>query len=252
MSKLIKNILLLLASVFWWSCATTQSTSSPVAHKRSVKFLLEQLDSNHIDYTWFATKAKIKYDHKEQKATFTAIVRMQKDSLIWIALKKSSVEGARVRITPNSIEILDRQESTYTKKPFSYLKTEFGLDLTFVELQDLIVGNPILLANQNFVSTILEKKNVLQTPESQKTVLKIFLSPPNFLIHEIRASANNNAIGIQYSEYEVFQNQQIALHKEVNIDSEDIGIIGLKMSFSDIILDEAQKVGFEIPESYGK
>lgn len=247
MNKFSFNILLVLTSIFLWNCHTSQNLSHPPAQKRSIQFLKEKLDSNRIDYTWFATKAKIKYEDKKNKASFTAIIRMQKDSLIWIALKKTSIEGFRIRITPNNIEILDRQENTYTKKTFNYLKTEFGLDLTFPELQDLIIGNPILLGNQNLVSTIIEKKNVLQTPENQKNVLKIFLLPPDFLIHEIRASANNNAISITFSEYAEIQNQKIAISKTVEIDSEDIGIIHLQMNFSDIILNEVQKVGFEIP-----
>jgi hypothetical protein len=44
--------------------------------------------------------------------------------------------------------------------------------------------------------------------------------------------------------------QQIPALKDIHIDSKETGRIKVKMTFSKIIIDEVQKVGFSIPENY--
>ena len=253
MNNWLKILLFIFTSSSFVSCTLVQkSVSDTKAKKKSVNFLLRQLQNNSLKYQWFGTKAKIKFEGKKNKATFSALIRMQKDSLIWIKLKKMNVEGARVRITPETIEIINRQESSYLKKPFSFLKNEFGLDISFSDLQNLIVGNPFLYQNQKMTSVVENNQNVLKTPSSQKSVLKIYLEPQNFLLNEIRGSANNNAISIEYTVYTELNNQKIATLKDIHIDSEESGSIKVMMSFSKMMLDEIQKVGFSVPDSYSR
>lgn len=249
MSKAVYFLFLLLLSSMIMSCRSTQLTTG-TPKNRSVKFLLHQLEKNHIDYTWFGTNAKIKVDSEQEKATFAASIRMQKDSLIWIKLRKMNIEGARVKITPETIEILDRQNGQYIKRPFSFLKNEYGLDVSFAQLQELIIGNPILWEEQSLVSVIRKQQNVLQTPNSQKTVLKIFMHPSSFLINSVQGSMNQNALSIDYSDYEILEQAQIPTKKMIKIDSKETGLVELEMSFSKLSLNQIQKVGFRVPDNY--
>jgi len=249
MSKAVYFLFFLVLSSMIMGCRSTQITTG-TPKNRSVKFLLRQLEKNHIDYTWFGSNAKIKVDSEQEKATFTASIRMQKDSLIWIKIRKMNIEGARVKITPETIEILDRQNGQYTQKPFSFLKNEYGLELSFPQLQELIIGNPVLWDKQSLVSVLRKKQNVLQTPSTQKTVLKLFMDPSSFLIHSLQGSMNQNALSIDYSAYETVEQAQIPTKKTIEIDSEETGWVKLDLSFSKISLNEVQKVGFRIPDNY--
>ncbi|CAA6799366.1 MAG: Unknown protein [uncultured Aureispira sp.] len=247
MSKAVYFLLLLSSMIM--SCRSTQLTTG-TPKNRSVNFLLRQLEKNHIDYTWFGANAKIKVDSEQEKASFAASIRMQKDSLIWIKIRKMNIEGARIKITPETIEILDRQNGLYTKKPFSFLKNEYGLEVSFAQLQALIIGNPILWDSQSLVSVLRKQQNVLQTPKAQKTVLKIFMDPNSFLINSVQGSMHQNALSIDYSAYETVEQEQIPTKKAIEIDSEETGWLGLNISFSKISLNEVQKVGFRVPDNY--
>jgi hypothetical protein len=249
MNKAVYFLFFLLLSSVIMGCRSTQiTTGSP--KNRSVKFLLRQLEKNHIDYTWFGTNAKIKVDSEQEKATFAASIRMQKDSLIWIKIRKMNIEGARIKITPETIEILDRQNGQYIKRSFSFLKDEYGLEVSFLQLQELIIGNPILWEEQSLISVIRKQQNVLQTPHSQKTVLKIFMHPTSFLINSVQGSMDKNAISIDYSDYKILEQESIPMKKTIEIDSEDAGVVGLEMSFSKMSLNEVQKVSFRVPDNY--
>jgi hypothetical protein len=253
MNNWLKILLFVLTASLFVACSPVQKlVSDTKAKKRTLNFLLRQLQNNSLKYLWFGTKAKIKFEDNKNKVAFSAIIRMQKDSLIWIKLKKMNVEGVRVRITPETIEIINRQESSYLKKPFSFLKNEFGLDVSFSDLQNLIVGNPVFYENQKLSSFVENNQNVLKTPSTQKSVLKIYMEPQNFLLNEIRGSADKNSVCIEYADYTELNNQKIATLKDIHVDSEESGIIKVKMSFSKMILDEIQKVGFSVPDSYSR
>lgn len=249
MSKAVYFLFFLLLSSMIMSCRSAQVTTL-AAKNRSAKFLLRALEKNHIDYTWFGTNAKIKVDSEQEKASFAASIRMQKDSLIWIKIRKMNIEGARVKITPETIEIIDRQNGQYLKRPFSFLKEEYGLDISFLQLQELIIGNPILWEEETLISVVRDRQNVLQTPSSQKIVLKIFMNPDSFLINSIQGSMNKNALSINYSDYETLEQEQIPTKKNIEIDSEETGVITLEMSFSNMSLNVVQKVGFRVPDAY--
>ncbi len=251
MNNWLKILLFVLTASLFVACSPGQKlVSDTKAKKRTVNFLLRQIQNNSLKYQWFGTKAKIKFEDNKNKVAFSAVIRMKKDSLIWMKLKKMNVEGLRVRITPETIEIINRQESAYLKKPFSFLKNEFGLEVSFSDLQNLIVGNPFFYENQKFISAVESNQNVLKTPSALKSVLKIYMAPENFLLNEIRGSADNNSVSIEYADYTELSNQKIAITKDVHVDSEESGIIKIKMSFSKMTLDEVQKVGFSVPDSY--
>jgi len=253
MNKTVVYIIGLLWCSILVSCgSTTSATQLPKAKKRPVKFLLQQIEKHHIDFSWFGTKAKMKFEHPEQKVSFAASIRMQKDSLIWMTVKKANVEGFRVRITPDWIEILDRQKSTYIKKPFSYIKEEFGLNLSFQDVQHLLIGNPVLYQNQIWNSGIKKGYNTLSTPTNQKEVLTLLFHPKSYLLQELTGSQNNDLLSITYDTYETVGKEQIPTVKEVFIDSEQQGDATLKMTFYKMVLDEPQKVKFVVPSSYAR
>ena len=233
------------------SCKTTVVTEGTVRPtKKPVKFLLRQLEQQKLQYQWFGCRAKIKVDSEQQDVVFTAALRMQKDSLIWVRIKKMSVEGARIKITPQSIEILNRQESQYIKRPFSFIKEEYGLDISFAQLQEVLLGNPILYQDRTLLSGVEEKRLVLKTSPNQKELLKLFLRANDFLLDELRGSIEGSSLSINYSAYEQLEEQQIATKKVVHIDSEEVGVVDINLNFSGIVLNEVQKVSFSIPSSY--
>lgn len=246
---------LLLTTIFLLglnSCQTTQSTAStnkPLP-KRSNIFLLKRLAKQHIQYQWWGCRAKLKLDSPQEKATFFAKIRMQKDSLIWLSLRKMSVEGARVRISPTQIEILDRQNGQYLKRPFSYLNERYGLSLSFQDLQDLIAGNPVLYRDQPLLSSVEGNRYRLATPSNQAEVLRIFLDGTNYHLSELSGSQANNVVEITYDQYETFGQQDIPLKRHLFVETADDEQATLDMTYSNLVLDEVQKVGFNIPDSY--
>lgn len=50
------------------------------------------------------------------------------------------IEGARVLITKDSIKIMDKINSRYILKPLSYLKEKAYVDLSFTDIENILLG----------------------------------------------------------------------------------------------------------------
>lgn len=233
------------------ACKTTGDLSSTKkVQKRSAKFLLKKLEKNKVDYQWFASKGKIKLKDKENNILFSNHIRMRKDSLIWIVAKKMNIEGGRIQITPQKIEILDRQNKQYISKPFSALKTEYNLDLSFQDLQELLVGNPILFQELAFESNSNAQEHILDY-KTKKDRLRIGLYDKTFLLSSLMLEKDRRFLEVIYSDYTTTDNnQQIAYTKSLTIEAEQTGTVELKISFSKVELDVPQKTPFKVPENY--
>lgn len=221
-----------------------------VAQKRSVKFLQRQLKAQSLSYTWFATSAKIKAESPEQKGSFVANIRIKKDSLIWIRLKKANIEGARVKITPKSIEILDRQQGVYVERTFGWLRSAYGITLSFQELQEVLVGNPILYKDPKFSNSIIDNQHVLESPSSDKLLLKFFMNSNNFLLQQLDGEMGKNSISIRHEAHDSIAGKAIPIKKSIEVEGEETGKVSVEMSYNKIVVDEPQKVGFRVPDSY--
>lgn len=99
------------------------------------------LDVEKIDFEYLDSKLKLKYDDGTDSFGAKVKLRMKKDSLIWISVTKTNIEGIRMLITPEEIHLLDRLEKIYTVLTFDSLQSRFQVDLSFELLQSLLVGN---------------------------------------------------------------------------------------------------------------
>lgn len=244
-------LLLVVLSFSMIACHSTSNLTEGRFQKKSHSFLIEKIDENLVDFDWFGSKAKVKFKRGEEQLSATTAIRMKYDSIIWITLKKVNIEGARIRITPELIEVLDRQNSTYIRKPYSSIKEEYGVDISFVNLQHLIAGNAIWY-DQELNAGAEDKKNVLRTPKNAKDVLKIFFKNESFLLDEIRTSQNNDAVSIAYDDYQLVGNEKMAFRKSIQINSETQGEAEIDLIFSKIELNVPQKTRFNVPDSYQK
>lgn len=159
--RIILAILTICALLFT-SCRSTRKITEVVAVKDSTTKLIkpaaddsarlvaeafDNIKKNHIDFNSFSAKMKVDYDDsKGRKYDFNSFVRIQKDSLMWISIVAAlGIEAFRVKITPDTIMILDKLNKTIEIKPIAYLQEITQLPFDFNTLQNLIIGNPVYL-----------------------------------------------------------------------------------------------------------
>jgi len=105
---------------------------------------LTAIQQKQIGFSTFTAKAKAKINIDGNTNDVTLNIRIKKNQKIWVSITAVlGLEGARALITPDSIKIINRLESTYLKKPFSYVYQYAGNQVSYQTLEALIIGNAL-------------------------------------------------------------------------------------------------------------
>lgn len=108
------------------------------------KIGLKLIQASQLDFETFTTKAATQLDFKDKNFEVTLNIRIKKSEMIWISITAiAGVEVARVLITPDSIQVMDRINDEHLKKPFKFIHGFANKQVDFLTLEALLVGNSI-------------------------------------------------------------------------------------------------------------
>lgn len=121
-----------------------QSNSTTNPPEVSNKIGLKSLQANQLDFTTFSTKAATLLDLNGKSYDVTLSLRIKKNEMIWASITViAGVEVARVLITPDSIQVMDRINAEHLKKPFQFVQSFTNKHVDYATLEALLVGNCI-------------------------------------------------------------------------------------------------------------
>jgi len=112
---------------------------------------LNAIRAAQTNFITFSGKARTKLNINGSSNDVTLNVRIQQGQKIWISVTAiAGIEVARVLITPDSILIINRLQSEYVKKPFSYINKIAGDQANYQSLESLFIGNAVpQMINEN-------------------------------------------------------------------------------------------------------
>jgi len=105
---------------------------------------LDAIRSSQLSYNTFSGKAKTKLDINGSSNDVTLNIRIQNGKKIWVSVTAiAGIEVARVLITPDSLQVINKLQGLYMQKPFSYIYSYTSQQINFDSLEALLVGNAI-------------------------------------------------------------------------------------------------------------
>jgi hypothetical protein len=120
---------------------------------RYIREVYDRIQGNRIDFNTFSAKVKVDFEGSDgKKSDFNAFIRLKKDSVMWVSIIAAlGIEGFKILITPDSVKVINKLDKVVQLRSVGYLREVAKIPLTFTELQDLIIGNPVYL-DSNIVS----------------------------------------------------------------------------------------------------
>ncbi len=222
----------------------------------SVSFIREYLNhikGNTITFTTFSSRIDVEYrDGDGKKYDVNAVVRMYKDSVIWVSVTAIlGIEGIRAYITQDSVKVLDKQNKIYTARSVSYLQEVTGLPLTLSALQDLLVGNPVFLdttitsyskapGTVSLLSTGSFFKNLVTVSENDKTVQSSKLDDIDVL--------RNRTCYLSYSNYDNKKGVNFSTLRTILVSEKKK--LDIRLGFKQYEFNETLSFPFNIPKNY--
>ena len=259
-------IIFLAAVAFFTSCRPTRKIQTAIDKKDSVvlakpvvedsaAFIREnysRLSAQHIDFTTFTAKMDVDYvgaDGKKENAN--AILRMYKDSAIWVAVTGLfGIEGMRAYITRDSIRIVNKIDKIYTGRSVAYVQEVTGLPLDLHSLQELLIGNPVFLDSSNIVSYTRSATSVslLSVGENFKNLITL---TEGLLRHSKLDDVDinrNRTCDLTYDEYENKKGVNFSSKRRITISEKSK--LDIKLAFKSYSFNETLSFPFSVPKNY--
>ena len=172
------------AASIWGLCllvlgATGCSNARRLANGKPLKnqspnAILEQYDATAMHWDWLGMKVDAEVESSERDGSFSATVRMARDSVIWVSISPAlGVEVARLKLTPDSVFLISKVPNNRFHYVGDYHAISDWLDtpLGFPDFQDVLTGRPMGLdaANDKFISRIDGREYVLISKYKRRT-----------------------------------------------------------------------------------
>lgn len=240
--------ILLIATFSLSACGTSHALFSGKIKPMTAEELDKELRSQLIQFETFSSKAKIDLQSNQGNQSFSASIDIRRDSLIGISLRFLGVEGARIRITPDSIEILDRLNQEYLPRDYTFLRDSLNLDLNFSNLQNLIIGNPVMYDSTTLETVESEEFYILN---ASKGVYKNQLSMAadfsivRMFIQDLYARRN---LTLLYAEYDKVNGKRFALNRNIKLDARED--LTADVVFTNVEFDAPFEFSFSVNSKY--
>lgn len=253
------------------SCRSSKKITTAIAKKDTVQTVridsaakndsllfiqntLKGLAANRINYRTFNAKINIDYSDADNKNyDVNAVLRMYKDSAIWISVNAIlGIEALRALITKDSVKILDKQNKVYTARSVDYLQEVTELPIDLYTVQNLIIGNPVYLDSNNVVSFSKGNntigllslgywfKNLLTLNENDKTLQRIKLDDADV--------SRSRTADLTYTDYETKKGPLFATKRRIIFAEKKK--LDIRLDFKQYEFDTDVSFPFSIPKNY--
>jgi len=219
----------------------------------NINDIVSQINSNKINSNWLYVKGKIKMISNNDKVTLGVSMKIRQDSLIWLSISAPIIgEINRIMLTPDSLYVINRPNSTWLIKPIKQLKNQFGVSLSYSDIQAFLSNNiriPVeQIKNENRVLplypiTSVVNNNDLLIKDNIDSVSYLINTDYKF-INEININySQKQKLTIKYSDY------SDGYPKRLNFFTSNPEL-NVELLYNKVEEREIDKVSFKIPQRY--
>jgi Domain of unknown function (DUF4292) len=234
---------------------STNSTTNVVDKSMSLTKVFSEIEKNKFTYTWISGTADIDYKGKPMNISLSSTIRIKKDSILWMNFKKFGFDVARIKITKDSFFVLNYFNSEYLAKDLKYIEQKFNIPADLGKIQDMMVGNILLLSDKKKYSLTSDMNNLflkdsISTMQSNLTINTDYR--PTEMYFEDKTL--NRKIKTTCSGHEKAQNERLFSYlRAFEVYTPESGNVSAKIEIDkDLEIDVPKATKFEIPSDYRK
>lgn len=229
------------------SCSTMQLTkkSAPL----SSYTLLTQCQQHSKPIEWLSAQLNGTATFNQQTLPLNAQLRLRKDSVLWLSFRAlMGIEVARLLLSPDSIKLINRLNTSYFVGPISELANTYQLPFLYEQLQDVLLAR--LSFNPKEFNRVVYDEYGYALYNLKGDTLPDYRLNTDYLPTSISLGrGDSQRLTISYSDYQ--QIDSLWVPKELYVQAQsDTNTIMATFRFSKTTINTPKKVKFSIPSSY--
>ncbi len=236
------------------SCSSKKKVVDSNTADRSANYLLKEVDNRLLEPEWMEAKASIHFEDKDISIGGKATLRLRKDSLLWVSVRKFGLEVARAKINTDSVYVLDRINNEYAIYGLSYLAKSYGLPADFNLLQCMVLGNPYFFNRTRVRVENRPPVYILQERLDARS-LAYSVAGADFSLTAIDFLDRNESItvNVALSDYKPVDKDRIfSYFRKIQVDSEETGPVKVEIKYDKVEFDVPSSMEFNIPGKYSR
>lgn len=214
----------------------------------------EAVRAANIDFRFLSAKGKAQFGDQSGNIN----VRIRKDSVIWISASLIGIEGGRIYITRDSVQVLDKLHKEYYSGDFNYLSQRLNVPVNFDVIQALLLGNylaPLSASVQPTVTTEGPMQRVNYEQAGSLVQQLINLEDGRIQQLQVQTPANQNKLTVDYSDFRALERnpQQFAHNTLVQVQQGQAAPTTVTLTYRSVDVDkERLQFPFSVPKGYAR
>lgn len=274
----IKVVLTLITIIFIVGCKAKKETVLPKEKLKNISEakLFSEIEKNAFVYnSILCKKIDCNVEFKGSKLSFKGSLYIKRDSIIVISVVPlMGIELFKVALMPYEYIVIDRTKKQVIRGSIGDLKTKYGLDFSFDDIQNILTNGFFGIQCDNlafkdcfkklksgdnnkqyYLRSLRERKfEKLEKSNSQCLLFFEYLIDPNyFRISKvnIRELPDGGRVEIGYNDFKKLEN--IVFPYKIDISGKkDKEAFDFSFTLDQIEKDGKNDIGFKIPEKYSK
>ena len=202
---------------------------------------------------WMEGKCQLQMESEDSNLSGQGIIRIRRDSAIWVSLRKLGFEVGRALILKGSFFYLNRLNNVFEAHPISFIKEKYQLPGDFLHLQALLLGNAPLDDISDFTVTNKESFEWQLQKSMDNGILSLGWDFNNKRISAIDwgQPSSNKYFKMKFGDYKALESkQQFSYFRDLNIQSAETGNLHVVLSFNQVQFNLPVSLRFDIPQRY--
>ncbi len=202
---------------------------------------------------WMEGRCQIQVESESMNLNGQAIIRVRKDSAIWLSVRKLGFEAGRALIVKDSFYYLDRLNNNFQSFPISYIREKYQLPGDFFYLQALLLGNAPVNHLSDFKIIKKEPADWLLQQINHNDILSVVWDAGNKRIASIdwEQTPGGKLFKMMLGDYKALESkQQFSYFRDLNIQSAETGNLHVTLSFNQVQFNLPVSLRFDIPQRY--
>ena len=267
--KYIFSFLLICGAAIFSSCKTAKKINQSILPKaaevntkeredsiRLVKETIAAFKAGIIDFSTFNAKIKVESAGSNgNNPDLTAVVKIVKDSAIWISLSATilNIEIYRVLITKDKVILLNKQEKEVQYRSMDYLQELTKIPFDFKTLQDCIIGNPMFFSDS--INSFQEKNKQIYFSTVNRYFKNLFtLTGDNKLLVHCKLDdtdqKRNRTADITYDSYVNSDGINFSTNRRIVVSEKNN--LNISLDFKRYEFNKELSLSFNIPQNYNR
>ncbi|MEN9699712.1 MAG: hypothetical protein RLZZ301_910 [Bacteroidota bacterium] len=246
--------------------ALVDADQSDKLPKRKDKELIDRLDSlSHIEPRTFYSKLDVVFTDSTKEISFKTSIKIVADSAVNAIITYARIPIVNAMVTTDSICVVNKKDRCYSMASLDYLKDMFGVDFTYENLEEIILGKPLdyhidqkyFVDNNPFIYSIsTHKKKDRRKPDRKQRddiIINYILSADSLRLEQTKITSVNDSteVTVQYINRQLVSNFDIPLLVNVFITTPRKQL-KLVLQYDRVEINEPQELIIVIPEAYEK